>query len=181
MPTFYLFIFLLVEAAFDGFLRGFLEGFLHHFHFCDLAVGWEGFVGGLADLSGDGGLGRLVHVFGELGIDERRDFAVAVHHEAFIDIRAVGQDGLDLFGVDVLARGVEDHRFDAAADEDVALLVDDAQVAGAEPSVLGKGGFGGFGVLVVSCREVGSLGLDFAGDVVRVFGVDADFVDGLSA
>ena len=174
-------VFLLVEEAFDGSLRGFLEGFFHHFHFCDLAVGGEGLVGCLADLSGDGCLGLLVHVFGELGVDECRDFAVAVHHKAFINIRAVGQDGLDLFRIDVLARRVEDHRFDAAADEDVAFHVDDAQVAGAEPSVLGKGSLGGLGVLVVADGEVAPAGLDFAGDVVRVVGVDAQFVDGLSA
>ena len=102
-------VLLLIQEAFDGFLRGFLEGFLHHFHFCDLAVGGEGFVGGLVDLSGDGGLGLLVHVLGELCVDECRDFAIAVHHKAFVHILAVGQDGLDLFGIDILSVCGENH------------------------------------------------------------------------
>lgn len=95
--------FLVVKESFDGALRGFLEGGFHHFNHCNLAVVGKGFVGGVTDDVRNVGLGLLIHILGELGIYQRSNFTAAIHDETLLDILAVGQNGLNLFGVDILA------------------------------------------------------------------------------
>ena len=72
------------------------------------------------------------------------------------------------FGVDVLAGGTQDERFDAASDEQIAFTVHYTQVSGAEPAVLREGGGIGLGVFVIAVEEVEAPGLNFSGDALRV-------------
>lgn len=96
--------FLVVKESFDGALRGFLEGGFHHFDYGNLAVVGKRFVRVITDDVRDVGLGLLIHILGEFGIYQRSNFAAAVDDETLLDILAVGQYGLNLFGVNILAR-----------------------------------------------------------------------------
>ena len=90
---------------------------------------------------------------------------------------------LKLFRIDILSIGREYHALGAALDEDVAFLVHNSEVSGAQESVFGECGSGGLLILVVTNGDVGTLGLNFACDVLRVVGVYAglDAVDGFAA
>ena len=65
--------------------------------------------------------------------------------------------------------------------EKVSAFVHHAQVSGAEPAVLGVGGFIGRRILVVSQGDVGTAGLDFSGHALGVRGLDPYLVDGFAA
>ena len=172
---------LFIQESLDAHLGCFLEGFVEHFYLSYFAVGGERFVGFFADLCRQCCAGVVVHVFGQVAIDEGHNLSFSVNDNAFVNILAVVQYRLHLFGVDVLPRGVEYHRLDASANEDVAVLVHHAQVAGAEPAVAGERGLGGFGVFVVAYGEVGAAGLYLAGLALRVVAVDAHLMHWLAA
>ena len=82
--------------------------------------------------------------------------------------------GFDFLRVDVLAVRAEYHALAASSDEDVAMRVDYAKVAGLEESVLGKCGFGSFFILEITDADILAFRLDFARNVLRVFGIDTD-------
>ena len=100
--------------------------------------------------------------------------AVVFDDERFDHVGDVVDDGFQLFRIDVLAAGAEDHALAAAAQVQVAVVVDHADVAGLEPVVVGEGGLGGLAVLVVAQEDVFAADLDLARLLVGVLGVDAD-------
>ena len=178
---------LFVEETLDAHLRGLLEGGEHHFHFGKLAVGRQAAVGAGTDLFRDVGDGFFVQAGLLDGIlvqvDQGDDLAVAVHHHGFCHEGLVVHDGFHFLRIDVLPVGGENHALGATLDEDVAVLVHNAQVARAQEAVVGEGVRGGLGILEVADGDVLALRLDFTSDVLGIFGVDADggAVHGLSA
>src|ERR1019366_4615165 len=90
----------------------------------------------------------------------------------FGDGGVIGQRLLDFNGGDVLAAG-DDDVLHAVAHFDVAIGVDDGEVAGVEPAAL-KGVRSGFGIVVIAEHDVVAAHEDFAhalaigGDIVHV-------------
>src|SRR5262249_61597582 len=76
--------------------------------------------------------------------------------------RVVHEDLVDLAGGDLLAAPVDD-LLQAPGEGDVAVLVHDALVAGAEPAVH-EGLAVGLGVVLVAGHDVGAADGDLAGD-----------------
>ena len=96
---------------------------------------------------------QRVRLLPDVGFAERvqrllQAFVVEMHqcHEAllvlidhrFADVLELVDDGLDLFGIDVLAARAEDHVLGAALDEDETIRIDHAEVPGAQPSILAQ-------------------------------------------
>ena len=150
-------------------------------------------LGGVLEIAVQDFYGRDAAVGGELGVhlglyagekclpvaflssflgqgDDGHQLLLAAYDEGFGDGGVVVEEGFYLLGVDVLAVGGQDHELAAPLDEDVAILVYDAQVAGVEPSVLGKGVAGGLFVLEIACRDVHSSYLQLAWGMAWVIG-----------
>ena len=128
--------------------------------------------------------------------DERGDEGLPVpDDEHLADEWVAAQAVLELGGGDVLASGGDDELLLASGDAQVAVLVEGADVAGAEPAVGGEGLGGGRGVVVVGGEDSDTADLDLlvltdadlvaadgradGADLVEPVGVDADRADGL--
>src|SRR6266851_9704867 len=72
------------------------------------------------------------------------------------------QCDLDLAGVDVQSAGDDEFLYPAANDQVPAGLIDAADVAGAEPAVLGEGRLGRGRVTPVAAEDLGTAQLDLA-------------------
>ena len=107
-----------------------------------------------------------------VGVDEGDEAFPAGHDERFGHVGEVVQLVLDLFRIDVLPAGSEDHGLRAAADEDGAVGRDDAQVARTHPAVGEERGLRRLGVLVIAQHDVVSPHEDFAHLPLGVFRVD---------
>jgi hypothetical protein len=59
-----------------------------------------------------------------VGNDQSNELFIALDHQGFHHHEAVVEDRFELFRVDVLPGGAEDHALRAALDVDVALLID---------------------------------------------------------
>ena len=133
---------LFIHKSLDTHLRSLCERLADEFNFGDLAVAWQYAVGGNPDFLGDFRYGLLIEVILLDGvlveIDECHDLAAAVHNYALSNVRLVVDDGFELLRVNVLAVCTQDHALAATLDEDVAVLVHDAEVSSAEESVLGE-------------------------------------------
>ena len=168
-----------LDAAFGGAL----EGHVHQLYLENLAEFGEEGVAPCADVVRQGGNGFLIVAFNGagFGVYQGHQLVLPVHHQGFFYLRMPSQDLLHFFRVNVLAGRAQDERFNAAADEQVAGLVHNAQVSGAEPAVCCVCLFFRLRVLVIAREQIGTLGLDFSGDAVRLRGVDPDLMDGLAA
>ena len=78
--------------------------------------------------------------------------ALEAEHADLLDVRRLLVPCLDFFGVDVLAAAENDDIFLATRDEEVAVRVAVAEVAGQKPSVTKHGG-GSVGALVVADHD----------------------------
>src|SRR5690606_13471624 len=78
--------------------------------------------------------------------------------------RILRQDVLDLHRVDVLPAA--DDQVGAAGGEPQPAVLDDADVAGAQPAVLVDGGGGGLRIVPVTDHVVGAAGADLALDAL---------------
>jgi hypothetical protein len=76
------------------------------------------------------------------------------------DGRVGCEDGVDFGGQNFFAAAI-DYLLEAASDEEVAVVVKAAEVAGAEPAVE-KGGAVGFGIVEVAGENGGAADEDFA-------------------
>src|SRR5271157_4370832 len=105
--------------------------------------------GGVTGLQADVGLGHFA------------PFLVGDGHDGDFSYGGmVGQRLLDFNGRDILAAGNDDV-LHAVADFDVAVGVDDGEVAGVEPAAL-KCIRGGFGIVVIAQHDVIAAHEDFA-------------------
>ena len=107
---------LLIQEAFNAHLGGFLEGGVEHFHFGNFTVGRKRLVGFSAYSIWDCGPCFVVHIFRKFGVNQCCNLAITVHHKALVNILTVCQHSLQFFGIYVLARAVENHRFDATSE-----------------------------------------------------------------
>ena len=107
-----------------------------------------------------------------VGIDQRGETAIFLDYKGVDHIRDIVDDRFQLLRIDVLAIGTEDHTLGTSAKEQVAILVDHAHVAGAEPSVLSERLLRCLFILEIAEEDIVSLDLDFAGDVLRILGID---------
>ena len=98
----------------------------------------------------------------DLGHDQGDQAAAALEHRELVDQRALRVDRLDLVGEDVLAAGEHDQLLAAAADVEVAGVVEPAEIARAEEAVGGEGLGGGLGIVPVAREQVGPARLDLA-------------------
>ena len=103
------------------------------------------------DLVGVDGLARLrshdgVHGLDPLGVRDAEDGDLG-------NLRVGGDDALDLGAVDVLA-ATDDHVLDPVEDIDEALVVGAAEVAGAQPAVLGDRFRRGLGLAEVALHRL---------------------------
>ena len=177
---------LLVEVSLDALLGGLLKLLLLQLYGREAAVGRRGGIESLAVLlhevlqlggAQSHGLGLFV-----VGVDKGHELVAPLHHHALCHHGERGELVLKLLGIDVLAVGAEEHVLDAATDEDVALGIHGAKVAGVVPSVGIEDGGGGFRILVVAEHDVWAPGHYLAGYGGGVVAEDAHLlVDGGTA
>ena len=168
---------LFVKETLDAHLRSFLEGLKHNFHLCYLAVGRKVPVGAATHLLGNVRDGffveaRLLDAVG-IEINKCNQLAGAVHNHAFGNELTLIHGSFHFFGIDILPVRAEDHALRAAADEDIAIGVNGSKVAGVQVAILSENCGIGLGIFVVSAADIGTLRLDFSGDVLGIFGIDA--------
>ena len=96
--------------------------------------------------------------------------AVLTDNENLTDQRVAAQTVLELGGGDVLATGGDDELLLASSDAQVAVVIEGADVAGAEPAVGGEGLGSGLGVVVIRGEDTQAADLDL------VILTDADLV-----
>lgn len=133
---------LFVHEALDAHLRGLLERLVHDFHLLELTVGRQCLVCidpySLMQIS-DSLLVESCLLHGiSVEIDKSNEFAGPVHDYGLYHIVLIVHHSLNLLRVDILAVCAENHALAAASDEDIAVSVDDAEVACLEEAVLRK-------------------------------------------
>ena len=102
----------------------------------------------------------------DAGQDLLTVMAVGHAHRGGVEHRGMAQQRfIDLARGDVLA-ALDDQLLDAAGDEEEAVGVAVAEVAGAQPAVGGEARGGGVGILVVAAHHVRTADRDLAGDAV---------------
>ena len=106
-------------------------------------------------------------------VDAGHELVLFLEHQRLENERLFADDLFDLFGVDVLAGGPQEHVLQTAADVDVAIVVDETKVAGAEPTVFREDFRGDLGRFVVAFHHVVALDLELPFTGFRVRAVDA--------
>ena len=110
-----------VEVSFDATFGCFVKFGSHELDFGDSFVGGYQFVELVANLLHQ--IGQLVASDAQLvhrvvvGIDKRYEFALAHDDKALAHVEHVVELGLDLFGVDVLSAGAEQHGLESSSNK----------------------------------------------------------------
>ena len=128
---------------------------------------------------------RYALAFGILKVGNHESFKFAL---AGIDDKRLGHVWhiveflLNLFGIDILPGGTENHVFVAAAYVEKSIGIEIADVAGCHPAVA-ESSLGGFRVFVIALHHIVAANPQYAGSNGRIVTVDAQFhtVDTASA
>ena len=107
----------------------------------------------------------------DVGIDESNKTLVLLNDKRLAHVGKIVDALLNLLGIYVLSRRTENHVLATTANEEEAIVIDSAEVAGVEPAVLESSG-SCFGILVVSEHHIVALHAKFACNVAGVGRVD---------
>ncbi len=106
-------------------------------------------------------------------IDESHNLSVSVHYQTFRHERHVVEFSLDFLRIYILTRRCQNHGLGPAAQEQGAVRISCAHIAGMQPAILIKHCCGGFRILIISFHHVRAAHTYLSRDILRILRVYA--------